>query len=89
PFNRTTTFTFQRNSVDPMDVEIKVYTVAGRLIQSLTTPSITDRFVQVPWDGRDRDGNEIANGVYFYKVIAKSLDRSSTSEVLGKLTVLR
>ncbi|MBI3585752.1 MAG: type IX secretion system sortase PorU [Ignavibacteriales bacterium] len=89
PFNRTTTFTFQRTSIDPIDVEIKVYTIAGRLIQSLSTPSIIDRFVQVPWDGRDRDGNEIANGVYFYKVIAKSLDRSSTSEVLGKLTVLR
>lgn len=89
PFNRTTTFTFQRTSIEPIDVEIKIYTVAGRLIQSLSTPSVIDRFVQVPWDGRDRDGSEIGNGVYFYKVIAKSFDRSSTSEVLGKLTVLR
>ncbi len=89
PFGRLTTFTFQRASVDPIDVEIKIYTVAGRLIQTIETPSIIDRFVQVPWDGRDRDGNELANGVYLYKVIAKSLDGSSTSEVLGKLAVLR
>jgi hypothetical protein len=89
PFGRSTTFTFQRTSVDPIDVEIKIYTVAGRLIQSIETPSIIDRFVEIPWDGRDRDGNELSNGVYLYKVIAKSLDGGSTSEVLGKLAVLR
>ena len=89
PFARATTFTFQRTSSDPIDIEIKIYTVAGRLIQSLGASSIVDRFVQVPWDGRDRDGSEIANGVYLYRVIAKTLDRSSTSEVVGKLAVLR
>lgn len=89
PFTRSTTFTFQRSSDDPVDVEIKVYTVAGRLIQVVEAPAVVDRFVQVPWDGRDRDGNELANGVYLYRVIAKSLDRTSTSEVLGKLAVLR
>ncbi|OGU18970.1 MAG: hypothetical protein A2059_00580 [Ignavibacteria bacterium GWA2_55_25] len=89
PFNRTTTFTFQRNSPDPVDVEIRIYTVAGRVIQSFEVASVVDRFVQIPWDGRDKEGSEIANGVYFYKVIARSLDRSSTSEVLGRLSVLR
>ena len=89
PFARTTTFTFQRTSSDPIDIEIKVYTVAGRLIQTLEASSIVDRFVQIPWDGRDRDGSELANGVYLYRVIAKSLDRTSTSEVIGKLAVLR
>ncbi|MCX6142283.1 MAG: type IX secretion system sortase PorU [Ignavibacteriales bacterium] len=89
PFARSTTFTFQRTSNDPVDVEIKVYTVAGRLIQTLEASSVVDRFVQMPWDGRDRDGSELANGVYLYRVIAKSLDRTSTSEVIGKLAVLR
>ncbi len=89
PFGRSTTFTFQRNSTDPIDIEVKIYTVAGRLIQTIESPSVVDRFVQIPWDGRDRDGSELANGVYLYKVIAKSLDRTSTSEALGKLSVLR
>ena len=89
PFARTTTFTFQRTSNDPIDIEIKVYTVAGRLIQTLEVSSVVDRFVLIPWDGRDRDGSELANGVYLYRVIAKSLDRTSTSEVIGKLAVLR
>jgi hypothetical protein len=89
PFARSTTFTFQRSSGDPIDIEIKIYTVAGRMIQDLQSPSVTDRFVEIPWDGRDRDGNEIANGVYLYRVIARSFDKSSTSEALGKLAVLR
>jgi hypothetical protein len=89
PFARSTTFTFQRSSTDPIDVMIKIYTVAGRLIQSLEVPSVSDRFVQIPWDGRDRDGSELANGVYLYRVITRSFDRTSTSEALGKLAVLR
>jgi hypothetical protein len=89
PFARSTTFTCQRTSNDPIDVEIKIYTVAGRLIQILEASSVVDRFVQIPWDGRDRDGSELGNGVYLYRVIAKSLDRTSTSEVIGKLAVLR
>jgi hypothetical protein len=89
PFARSTTFTFQRSSTDPIDVEIKIYTVAGRLIQSLEAPAVVDRFVQIPWDGRDRDGSELANGAYLYRVITKSFDKTSTSEALGKIAVLR
>ncbi|MGH2567142.1 MAG: type IX secretion system sortase PorU, partial [Bacteroidota bacterium] len=89
PFSSSTIFTFQRNSFEPVDVEVKIYTLAGRLIESLDVLSVSDRFVQIPWNGRDRDGNELANGVYFYKVITRSLDRQRTSEVLGKLSVLR
>ena len=89
PFARSTTFTFQRSSTDPVDVEIKVYTVAGRLIQVLEAMAITDRVGRIPWDGRDRDGNEIANGVYLYRLIVRSMDRTATNEVLGRLAVLR
>ena len=89
PFARSTTFTFQRSSTDPVDVEIKVYTVAGRLIQVLEAMAITDRVGRIPWDGRDRDGNEIANGVYLYRLIVRSMDRSVSNEILGRLAVLR
>ena len=89
PFARSTTFTFQRSTTDPIDVEIKIYTVAGRLIQTIEAPEVSDRFVQIPWDGRDREGSVLANGVYFYKITAKSFDGASSSEALGKLAVLR
>ncbi|MBI4428832.1 MAG: type IX secretion system sortase PorU [Ignavibacteriales bacterium] len=89
PFSVSTVFTFQRNFTEPIDVEVKIYTIVGRLIQTVNSYSLADRFAQIPWDGRDVDGNELANGVYFYKVIAKTLDRQKSVEVIGKLAVLR
>ena len=89
PFSRTTRFTFQRSSSDPIEVEIRIYTVAGRLIHVLGVPSSIDRFVEVEWDGRDRDGNDVANGVYFYKLITRPTGGGDAREVLGKLAVLR
>lgn len=89
PFSGSTTFTFQHNQLLPVDVEVKIYTLAGRLIETIEARNLTDRFVRIPWNGRDRDGDEIANGVYFYKVIVKTQDGQLSDESLGKLTVLR
>jgi len=89
PFRTSTTFTFQHNQDSPIDVEIKIYTLSGRLIQTLEQPSVMDRFVRISWDGRDHDGDELANGVYFYRVIAKTQDGRFTSEEVGKLAVLK
>lgn len=89
PVSRSTVFTFQRSSGEPIDVEVKIYTLTGRLIGILRTSSVVDRFVQVPWDGKDSNGDDVANGVYFYKVIAKSSSGSTSSEALGRLSVLR
>ena len=43
--------------------------------ESLETVTAGDLFVRIPWDGRDRDGDEIANGVYLYKVVASTARR--------------
>lgn len=89
PFNNATTFTFQHNQLVPVDVEVKIYTVAGRLVESLEQRGVPDIFVKVPWDGRDRDRDEIANGVYLYKIIVRTQDGRFTSETLGKLSKVR
>jgi hypothetical protein len=90
PFYSSTTFTFQKNSINsPVDVDIKVYTVAGRLIRNLEARSLTDNFVKIDWDGRDHDGNPIANGTYLYKLIVKSTDGAFSKNILGKLAIVR
>lgn len=89
PFARSTAFTFQQNQSVPIDVEIKVYTLSGRIVKVLRSSGITDRFVRINWDGRDEDGDSLANGVYLYRVIARTVDGSNTSEAIGKLTVLK
>ena len=89
PVRSTTTFTFQHNQLIPINVEIKIYTVAGRLIQILSSNSYPERFVQIPWDCRDHDGSKIANGTYLYKVVAKTVDGKYASEALGKMSIMR
>jgi flagellar hook assembly protein FlgD len=68
---------------------VRVYTVAGRLIQRLELVHVSDQFVRIPWDGRDREGEHVANGVYLYKVIVRTIDRSNAREFIGKLAVVQ
>lgn len=89
PFSGNTTFTFQRNQTNDAEVRIKIYTVSGRLIREIENYHTTDKFVRINWDGRDQDGNIIANGTYLYKIIVKNLEGDFTKSVLGKLAVIR
>lgn len=92
PFSVNTTFTFQKNQQNGIfTVKVKVYTVAGRMIKELERVNISEdeNFVKLDWDGRDEDGNLLANGVYLYKIIIKSADGQFNKSVLGKLAILR
>lgn len=90
PFSSGTTFSFWTNH--DSEVNIKVYTVAGRLIHKFDSFYIqANEFAQIDWDGRDRDGDELANGVYFYKVQAKANinGKNKTAAVIEKFVVMR
>ncbi len=92
PFSSKTYFTFQKVSAEddfPVDVEIRIYTLSGKLINKIERFGLTGNFIAIEWDGRDIDGDEIANGVYIYKVIVKTFDGSKKVESLGKLVVMR
>jgi flagellar hook assembly protein FlgD len=49
---------------------VQVYTVAGRVVRHipLAAGALRIGFNTVAWDGKDEDGDEVANGVYFYKI---------------------
>ena len=89
PFSSNTTFTFNQNLIQPIDVKIRIYTIAGRMIREIEQHGISDRFVTIDWDGRDQDGSSIANGTYLYKVIVKTLDGERSTSITGKLAVIR
>ncbi|MCX7761506.1 MAG: type IX secretion system sortase PorU [Candidatus Kryptonium sp.] len=91
PLKDKTYFTFQRVATSedtPVDVEIKIYTLAGKLISKIERYGLTGNFIAIEWDGRDIDGDEIANGVYIYKLIVKTFD-GKKAESLGKIVVMR
>jgi hypothetical protein len=85
PFINGTNFTFELTQV-PDEVVIRIYTIAGRLIREIKTNS-TINFNYLYWDGRDQDGDVIANGVYLYKVIVRLGDK--TVHVTEKLAKIR
>ena len=89
PMKDKTTFTFEQNSDSPINVKIKIFTVTGRLIRELDRTNITDKNVVIDWDGKDSDGDAIANGVYIYKVFINSEDGNFSNNTIGKLAKLK
>ncbi len=67
-------------------VQVKVYTVTGRLVWSTET-SGTEGFNDIVWDGRDDAGDIPANGLYYFKVVAES--GGETVSRIEKLLILR
>ncbi len=90
PFSDRTHFTFQLISpVGSADVTIGIYTVTGRKIYEMNDFAVQG-FNKIPaagWDGRDWDGDIIANGVYLYKIVVD--DGESRVEKIEKLAVVR
>lgn len=81
-----THFTYQL--LQPPDkVTIKIYTVSGRLIKTITEASAERGANETFWDGRDEIGVRCANGVYLYRVIAHT--NKGAVEKIGKLAILR
>lgn len=89
PFSSTTHFTFQQNLDQLFNVKIKIYTIAGRLIKEIEEHNILDKFVKIPWDGRDEDGSVLANGTYLYKLIVETVDSQYKENILGKLAIIK
>lgn len=74
PFKNETHFTFElRGTVVPDEFIIRIYTIAGRLIREISVPAsqMSIGFNRIYWDGKDEDGDEIGNGVYFYRVVSR------------------
>ena len=86
PFPRKTTLTCELTA--PADaIDVKIYTLSGRLIRELSMPA-TPGFLMVEWDGRDADGVEVANGVYYAKLKIQREGEKDITEIL-KMMKLR
>ncbi|MCB9209968.1 MAG: type IX secretion system sortase PorU [Ignavibacteriales bacterium] len=89
PFSSNTYFTFQHNLNEPINVRIKIYTIAGRIIKEIESFNIEDKFVKIEWNGKDEDNNKIGNGTYLYKLIVETPSSDYKENILGKMAVIR
>ncbi|MCA9728933.1 MAG: hypothetical protein KC729_14675, partial [Candidatus Eisenbacteria bacterium] len=73
-------------------LEVAIFTLAGRKIAHLPEARLTgDQFANqgIAWDGRDEDGDRLANGVYLYKVNARPVDGGASRSRIERLVVSR
>jgi hypothetical protein len=105
PFSSSTRFVFTLTGSEiPDELKIQIMTVTGKIVREITQDEIGpiragNNISQYAWDGKDEFGDQLANGVYLYRVIVKSggkvLDRRETSadkafkKNFGKLYILR
>ena len=87
PIRTDTWFTYILTQ-EARDVTIKIYSTSGHLIAELDEATGDQGHNEINWEGLNRDGEELANGVYFYKIVVNIADDKTVSEV-GKLAVLR
>jgi len=89
PMSSQTHFTFRLSH--EAEIDIKIYTVSGRMIRHLQQVDGEAGFNMIPWDGLDAMGDAPANGVYLYKVFAWTRweDPPLKKEKLGRLMIFR
>ena len=77
PFSTKTHFVFTlTGSVIPDFMKIQIMTVSGKIVREIMVDElgpirIGRNITEYAWDGRDEFGDQLANGVYLYRVIAK------------------
>jgi len=74
PFSTSVKFVFTLTGSEiPDGIKITIITVAGRVVRTITQDEIGPIYIgnnqtDFAWDGRDEFGDQLANGVYLYKV---------------------
>ncbi|MFH1690423.1 MAG: type IX secretion system sortase PorU [Candidatus Eisenbacteria bacterium] len=72
------------------DVTIDIFTVGGRRLRHIGDVAGTAGANEVYWNGRDAEGDELANGVYLYRIHAVSNEyRGDKAEVIGRAVIMR
>jgi hypothetical protein len=91
PFTTSTEFFFEHNQVcNQIETQIQIFTVSGRLVKTINELVHTEGFRSegIQWNGLDDFGDQLAKGVYVYRLKVKTPE-GTTGEKLEKLVILR
>ncbi|MEL7004219.1 MAG: C25 family cysteine peptidase, partial [Bacteroidota bacterium] len=89
PFSTSTRFVFTLTGSEiPDKIKIQIMTVSGKVVREITQDElgairIGNNLTDYAWDGKDEFGDQLANGVYLYRVIIRNagetIDHRDTS----------
>jgi hypothetical protein len=77
PFSTSVKFVFTvTGSEVPDEIKIQIMTVTGRVVREILQTElgpirIGNNISEYAWDGRDEFGDQLANGVYIYRVLVR------------------
>jgi hypothetical protein len=76
PFNSFTIIRYSLNSMQPVQTYLKLYNILGKEVRELVNKRQVKGNYWVSWDGKDKQGKEVASGIYFYVLRAGEIQES-------------
>ncbi len=92
PFTTSTRFVFTLSGSEiPEFMKIQIMTISGKVVREITKNElgpirIGNNLTEFAWDGTDQYGNQLANGLYLYKVVTRLAGQKMEQYKLGKDT---
>ncbi|MGA8262926.1 MAG: T9SS type A sorting domain-containing protein, partial [Ignavibacteriaceae bacterium] len=80
PFNPSTTIKFYTPNTS--DVTIRIYDMLGREVTTLINQQTTAGYHIVYWNGKDSRGENVASGIYLYRLTAGSFSETKKMNLL-------
>ena len=91
PFAESTVIQFiHSRSGEDLEVGLSIFTITGQMVKTMNF-SVPESHYQVAlaeWDGTDTTGAKLTSGIYFMKVLVRSLADGSKNEQFAKLIIL-
>lgn len=82
PFNLITTIKFKLER--PGHVVLNIYDITGRVVNTLTNKEYTFGQHYIRWNGKNRAGNVVSSGVYFYTINVNGYGQITKKMILLK-----
>ena len=67
----------------------KIYNILGQEVVTLLDEEVAPGYYELGWDGRNNFEQQVASGVYIYRIIAVTLDGKNRYVVSKRMNLLR
>jgi len=76
PFNPTTVIVYYLPDLgyQPAEVELTIYNLLGKIVRTLIKERQHPGEHRAVWDGKDDEDNDVASGIYFYRLKVSGVD---------------
>ncbi|UCC78642.1 MAG: T9SS type A sorting domain-containing protein [Candidatus Zixiibacteriota bacterium] len=80
PFNPVTHIAFE--TPIQSDVAVTIYNTLGQIVKSFAFTQLSPGKHDLIWDGRSEDGDEVASGIYFYRMTSNTFNKTRKMALL-------